>query len=105
MIFDLLEIDLFHSFIRFNGNLYKVIKVFSPFIADSQLEYKYMISKYNPNNLNILFQIVKDMDDFLVEVIKISKNIYPPELILEPSHGTGQDDHNLDLNVNISENN
>ena len=44
------------------------------------------------------------MDDFLVEVIKISKNIYPPELILEPSHGTGQDDHNLDLNVNISEN-
>lgn len=45
------------------------------------------------------------MDDFLVEVIKISKNIYPPELILEPSNGTGQDDHFLDLNVNISENN
>ena len=64
-----------------------------------------MISKGNPYNVSYSLSNSKRFGWFLVEVIKISKNIYPPELILEPSHGTGQDDHFLDLNVNISENN
>ena len=39
------------------------------------------------------------------EFIDISKNIYPSELTLEPSHGTGLEDHFLDLNINMSDNN
>ena len=31
--------------------------------------------------------------------------IYPPEVILEPSHGAGHEDHFLDLNINICDNN
>ena len=39
------------------------------------------------------------------DFIDISKNIYPSELILEPSHGAGNEDHFLDLNINICDNN
>ena len=49
------------------------------------------------------------LDDILVlnckDFTDISKNIYPSELLLEPSHGAGHEDHFLDLNINICDNN
>ena len=69
-----------------------------------------MMDKNNQNNLKHVFSNNKRyLDDILVlnckEFIDISKNIYPSELILEPSHGAGLEDHFLDLNINISDNN
>ena len=85
----------------------------SPFIADlflSQLEYKYIIDKNNPNNLkHVLSKNTRYLDEILVlnckEFIDISKNIYQSELTFESSHGTVLEDHFLDLNINISDNN
>ena len=119
MVCDLLEFVLFNTFIRFNGNLYKQTVGIpmggnaSPFIADlflSQLEYEYMINKNSPSNVKYnLSNNKRYLDDLLVincaEFIEISKNIYPQELILEPSYGMGHSDHFLDLNINISNNN
>ena len=69
-----------------------------------------MMDKNNPNNLKrVLSNNKRYLDDILVfyckEFIDISKNIYPSDLILEPSHGTGLEDHVLDLNINISDSN
>ena len=69
-----------------------------------------MMDKNNPNNLkHVLSNNKKYLDDILVlnckKFIDISKNIHPSELTLEPSHGTDLEDHFLDLNINISENN
>ena len=66
-----------------------------------------MIDKYNPNNLKHAFSNNKRyLDDMLVlnckKFIDISKNVYPSELTLEPSHGTSLEYHFLDLNINIS---
>ena len=87
----------------------------SPFIylADlflSQLEYNYMMDTNTPNNLkHVLSNNKRYLDDILVlnckKFIDISKNIYPSELTLEPSHGAGLEDHFLHLNINISGNN
>ena len=119
MIFELLEFVLYNTYIRFGGDLYKQIMGIpmrgnaSPFIADlflCQLEYKYMMDKNNPNNLkHVLSNNKRYLDDILVlnckDFIDISKNIYPSELNLEPSHGAGHEDHFLDLIINISDNN
>ena len=69
-----------------------------------------MMDKNNPNNLKNVFSNNKRyLDDILVlnckEFIDISKNIYPSELTPEHSHGTGLEDHFLDLNIYISDNN
>ena len=69
-----------------------------------------MMDKNNPNNLkHALSNNKRYLDDILVlnckDFIDISKNIYPSELTLEPSHGAGHEDHFLDLNINISDNN
>ena len=85
----------------------------SPFIADlflSQLEYKYMIDKNNPNNFkHVLSNNKRHLYDILVlnikEFIDISKNIHPSELTLGYSDGTGLADHFSDFSINISDNN
>ena len=119
MIFELLEFVLYNSYIRFGGDLYKQIVGIpmggdtSPVIADlflSHQEYKYMMDKNNPINLkHALSNNKRYLDDILVlnckDFIDISKNIYPSEPILEASHGTGHEDHFLDLNINICDNN
>ena len=69
-----------------------------------------MMYKNNPNNLkHVLSNNKRYLDDILVlnckNFIDISKNIYPSELTLEPSHGAGLEDHFLDLNINICDNN
>ena len=69
-----------------------------------------MMNKNNSNNLkHVLSNNKRYLDDILVlnckDFIDISKNIYPSELTLEPSHGTGLEDHFLDLNINISDKN
>ena len=53
-----------------------------------------MMDKNNPNNLkHVLSNNKRYLDDILVlnckNFIDISKNIYPSELTLEPSHGAG----------------
>jgi len=98
MIFELLEFVLYNTYIRFGGDLYKQIVGIpmgggntSPFIADlflSQLEYKYMMDKNNPNNLkHCLSNNKRYLDDILIlnckDFLDISKNIYLSELTLE----------------------
>ena len=68
------------------------------------------MDKNNPNNLKKALSNNKIyLDDILVlnckEFIDISKNIQPSELTLELRHGTGLEDHFLDLNINNSDNN
>ena len=67
-----------------------------------QLEYNYMMDKNNPNNLkHLLSNNKRYSDDILVldckDFIDISKNKYPSELTLKPSHGAGLEDHFLDF--------
>ena len=69
-----------------------------------------MMDKNNPNNLkHVLSNNKIYLDEILVlnskDFIHIYKNIYPSELIREPSHGASLEDHFLDLNINISDNN
>jgi len=69
-----------------------------------------MINKINPSNVKCsLSNNKRCLDDlFLIncaEFIDISKKIYSPELVPEPSYGKGNYDHFLDLDINISSNN
>jgi hypothetical protein len=119
MIYHLLEFVLFNTFIRFNVNLNKQIASTpmggnaSLFIVDlflSHIKYEYMINKNSPINVKYSLSINKRyLDDVLVincaDIMDISNNIYSLKLILEPSFGTGQYEHFLDLNINISDNN